>query len=66
MNYISYIADTIAERFPEQHWLHVYIDGSAIGADLSAGAGVYSKYLVGPLVLIILTIMVKWLLSIWH
>ncbi|GIY53593.1 hypothetical protein CDAR_58291 [Caerostris darwini] len=34
---------TIGKRFPEQHWLHVYTDGSAIGADTNAVAGVYSR-----------------------
>ncbi|GFR31258.1 hexokinase_2 domain-containing protein [Trichonephila clavata] len=35
---------TIGERFPETHWLHVYMDGSAAGANHNAGAGVYSRY----------------------
>ncbi|GIX98187.1 hypothetical protein CEXT_533281 [Caerostris extrusa] len=34
---------TIGERFPEQHWLHVYTDGSATGADTNTGAEVYSR-----------------------
>ncbi|GFQ79959.1 putative rna-directed dna polymerase from transposon bs [Trichonephila clavata] len=35
---------TIGERFPKTHWLHVYTDGSAAGANHNAGAGVYSRY----------------------
>ncbi|GFR31874.1 putative RNA-directed DNA polymerase from transposon BS [Trichonephila clavata] len=35
---------TISKRFPETHWLHVYTDGSAAGANHSAGAGIYSRY----------------------
>ncbi|GFQ72558.1 WD repeat-containing protein 60 [Trichonephila clavata] len=35
---------TIGEGFPETHWLHVYTDGSAAGANHNAGVGVYSRY----------------------
>ncbi|GFR15943.1 putative reverse transcriptase [Trichonephila clavata] len=35
---------TIGERFQETHWLHVYTDGFAAGANHNAGAVVYSRY----------------------
>ncbi|GFQ87743.1 putative reverse transcriptase [Trichonephila clavata] len=35
---------TIDKRFPETHWLHVYTDGSAAGANHNACVGVYSRY----------------------
>ncbi|GFR22882.1 putative rna-directed dna polymerase from transposon bs [Trichonephila clavata] len=35
---------TIGERFSETHWLHMYTDGSAAGANRNASAGVYSRY----------------------
>ncbi|GFQ82983.1 putative rna-directed dna polymerase from transposon bs [Trichonephila clavata] len=38
---------TIGERFPETHWLHVYTDGSAAGANHNAGAGGLLQVLQG-------------------
>ncbi|XP_014284139.1 uncharacterized protein [Halyomorpha halys] len=34
---------TIAERYPEPQWIHIYTDGSATEANKNAGAGVYSS-----------------------
>nr|XP_014282277.1 uncharacterized protein LOC106684608 [Halyomorpha halys] len=34
---------TIAERYPEPEWIHIYTDGSATEANKNAGAGVYSS-----------------------
>ncbi|GFR26755.1 hypothetical protein TNCT_536001 [Trichonephila clavata] len=55
---------TIGERYPGTHWLHVYTDGSAAGANHNAGAGVYSS--LSRAVGANCTMMVKWLRSIWH
>lgn len=59
---------TVSERFPEQYWLHVCTDGSAIGADCNAGAEVYSRRVSLRTIdaNFVLTMMVKWLLSISH
>ncbi|XP_066904825.1 uncharacterized protein [Halyomorpha halys] len=34
---------TIAERYPEPEWIHIYTDGSATEANRNVGAGVYSS-----------------------
>ncbi|XP_014288910.1 uncharacterized protein [Halyomorpha halys] len=34
---------TIAERYPEPEWIHIYTDGSATEANKNAGAGVYNS-----------------------
>ncbi|XP_066906402.1 uncharacterized protein [Halyomorpha halys] len=34
---------TIAERYPEPEWIHIYTDGSATEANKNSGVGVYSS-----------------------